>query len=181
MIQDGLIYYKTVETNKIVFKGQTYQKITSYIFTLIIFCWALGVSYYIITEQIKNNPSIADYFIAIFFSGLILALSSFEIRTLLTRDKLKEIEITISVGKARTKLLEATANLNWELYSNFDNYMVFRTKNSFLNDCQTVTLIFFPSNRVFFHSINFPNDYIRRSRFNYNYEELLREYQRIEK
>ena len=105
MIQDGLIYDKTVDTNKIVFKGQTYQKISSYIFTLIIFCWSLGVSYYIIIEQIKNKPSIADYFVAIFFSGLILAFAGFEIRTLLTRDQLKEIEITIIIGKAKTKLL----------------------------------------------------------------------------
>jgi hypothetical protein len=181
MIDGGLDYNKTVETNKIVFKRQTYQKVMSYIFILIMVCWAFGVSYYIFTNQIKNNPSYIDYFIAVLFPFLILTLIGFEIRILLTRDKLKEIEINIGISKAKTKLIEATGNLNWELYSNFDHYMIFRTENSFLDDCQTITIIFFPNNKVYFHSVNFPNDYTRPARFDNNYEKLLKEYQEIEK
>lgn len=181
MIDGGLNYDKTLETNKIVFKGQTYQKVISYIFILIMIGWACGVSYSIFTTQIKNNPSQIDYFIAVFFPIIILSLIGFEIRLLLTRDKLKEIEINIGMSKAKKKLVEATKNLNWELYSNFDHYMIFRTENSFLYDCQTITLIFSPDNRVYFHSIDFPNDYIRPARFDSNYEKLMNEYQRIEK
>ena len=181
MIDGGLNYDKTVETNKIVFNGQTYQKVTSYIFILIMIVWACGVSYYIFTNQIKNNPSQIDYLIAVLFPLIIFTLIGLEIRVLLTRDKLREIEINIGVSKVKTKLVEATGNLNWELYSKFDHYMIFRTENSFLNDCQTITLVFFPDNRVYFHSLNFPNDYIRPARFDNNYEKLLTEYQRIEK
>ncbi len=181
MIDGGLNYDKTVETNKIVFKGQTYQKVTSYIFIFIMTSFSLGISYSLFTTQLQNDPSKMDYFIAVLFPLLILILIGFEIRELLTRDKLKEIEINIGVSKAKTKLVEASVNLNWELYSKFDQYMIFRTDNSFLNDCQTVTLVFFPDKRVYFHSINFPNDYMRPARFDNNYEKLMTEYQRIEK
>lgn len=181
MIDGGLNYGKTVETNKIVFKGQTYQKVMSYIFILIMIGWAFGVSYYIFTNQIKNIPSQIDYFIAVLFPLIILTLIGYEIQLLLTRDKLKEIEINIGFSKAKTKLVEATENLNWELYSKFDHYMIFRTENSFLNDSQTITLVFFPDNRIYFHSINFPNDYMRPARFDSNYEKLMTAYQRIEK
>jgi len=181
MIDGGLNYDKTVETNKIVLKGQTYQKVTSYIFIFIMTSLSLGISYSLFTTQLQNDPSKMDYFIAVLFPLLILTLVGFEIRVLLTRDKLKEIEINIGVNKAKTKLVEATGNLNWELYSKFDHYMIFRTDYSFLNDCQTITLVFFPDNRVYFHSINFPNDYIKPARFDNNYEKLMTEYQRIEK
>jgi hypothetical protein len=181
MIDGGLDYNKTLETNKIVFKGQTYQKVISFIFIVIMVSWAFGVSYYIFKNLTKNNPSLIVYFIALFLSIIIFTLIGFEVRTLLTRDRLKEIEINIGISEAKAKLLEAAKNINWELYSNLDHYLVLRTENEFFSDCQNITLIFFPNNRIYFHSINFPNDYIRLSWFNTNYEKLLNEYQRIEK
>lgn len=119
MIDGGLNYNKTVETKKIVFKGQTYQKITSHIFILIMIVLALGVSYYIFTNQINNNPSGIDCFIAVFFPLIILTFIGLVIRILLTRDKLKEIQINIGVSEAKTKIMEAAENLNWELYAKY--------------------------------------------------------------
>ena len=181
MIDGGLDYDKTLETNKIVFKGQTYQKIISFIFIVIMVSWSFGVSYYIFSSLTKNNPTLIVYFIAVLFPIIILTLIGLEVRALLTRNKLKEIEISIGINKAKIKLLEAAKNLKWEFYSNLDHYMVLRTENEFLSDCQNITLIFSSNNRVYFHSINYPNDYIRPSWFNTNYEKLLYEYQKIEK
>jgi len=181
MIDGGLDYDKTVETNKIVFKGQTYQKVTSYIFILIMVSWALGVSYYTFIYQINNSPTTMDYFMTVLFIVVIFALVCYEIRVLLTRNKLKQFEINIGLSLAKTRLLEAAGNLNWELYSNFDHYMIFRTENIFFVDCQTITLIIFPNDIIYFHSINFPNDYLRPSLFDNNYEKLLNEFQKCEK
>ena len=181
MIDGGLNYNKTVETKKIVFKGQTYQKITSHIFILIMIVLALGVSYYIFTNQINNNPSGIDCFIAVLFPLIILTFIGLVIRILLTRDKLKEIQINIGVSEAKTKIMEAAENLNWELYAKYNHYMIFRTEKSILNSCQTITLVFFPDDRVYFHSINFPNDYMNPAMFDINYKKLMTEYQRIEK
>lgn len=181
MIDNGLNYAKTVATNKIVFKGQTYEKVISFIFIFIMTSLSLVISYYLFTTQIQNNPSKMDYFVAVFFPFAIFTLTGIEIKVLLTRDKLKEIDINIEFCNAKMKLLEATKNLDWELYSKFDHYMTFRTDNSLFGDCQTVTIVFFPDNRVYFHSINFPNDYMRPARFDNNYEKLSTEYRRIEK
>ena len=181
MIDGGLNYDKTVETKKIVFNGQTYQKVISYIFIFITTGISLGIVYFLLETQLQNNPSNMDYFVVIFFSFLIICVVAFFIHLLLTRDKLKEFEIQISKSKAIVKILEAAKNINWEPYSVTDKYLIFSTKFGFTKDCQTVTLIVFPDNRIYFNSINFPNDYMKVARFDENYKELKTEYLRIEK
>lgn len=181
MIVDGFDYERTVETQKLVFKGQKAEKITSYVFQFIAIVCGLMVSYFVVKFQLENKPSLKDYFVAVFFPLLIVIVVGFFCKTLSTRDKLKEIEININKDKARLKLLEAANALNWRADVISDRYIVFVTKSSFANDCQTVTLIFFPDRRIFFNSVNYPNDYRKQSRFRENYEALMTEYLRIEK
>jgi len=181
MIDDGFDYDKTVESQRLVFKGQGFQKITSYIFQFIIIAFGVPISYFISKSQPENNPSLADYLMAAFLPLMIFALIIFACKTLSTRDKLKEIVTTLKNDKARVKLLEAAKNLNWRADIISDRHIVFMTKFGFVKDCQTVTLIFFPDGRIFFNSLNYPNDYIRQSRFNENYQALMTEYFRIEK
>jgi hypothetical protein len=181
MIENGFDYDRTVKTQRLVFKGQRFQEITSYIFQFIIIVFGLTVSYFILKSQLENNPSLTDYLVAVFFPVMILALTIFECKILLTRDKLKEIVITQKNDNTRVKLLEAAKNLNWRADIISDKHIVFVTKFGFVKDCQTATLIFFPGGRIFFNSINYPNDYIRQSRFMENYQALMTEYFRIEK
>jgi len=180
MIENGFDYDRTVETQRLVFKGQRFQKISSYIFQFIVIVLCLAVSYFIIKSQLDNNPSLTDYFVAVLFPLMILMLAGFVCKNLSTRDKLKEIEPNIYKDKARVKLLEAAKALNWRADIISDRHIILVTKFDFINDCQTVTLIFFPDGRIFFNSINNPNDYIRRSRFMENYKALMTEYYRIE-
>ena len=181
MIVEGIDYDRTVETNKIVFKGQTYQKVTSYIFIFIMTSFSLGLSYSIFKTQLENNPTKSDYFVAVFFPLLIMIIVGLYCKTVLNRDKLKEFEVNESKSKAIEKILDAAKNLNWESQLITEHYLVFETKLGFVKDRQTVTLIIFPDNRIYFNSLNFLNDYMKPARFDENYQELKTEYLRIEK
>jgi len=180
MIVNGFDYDRTVETKRLVFRGQRVQKINSYIFQFIIIALGLTFSFYIVTSQLDSKPSLTDFLVAVFFPLMILTLAGFVCKNLSTRDKLKEIGPNINKDKARIKLLEAAKVLNWKADIISDMHIVFVTKFGF-KDCQTVTLIFFPDGRIFFNSVNYPNDYIRPSRFMENYQALMIEYFRIEK
>jgi len=181
MIENGFDYDRTVETQRLVFKGQRVQKIDSYIFQFIIITLGLIISYNIFKSQLDSKPSLTDFLVAVFFPLTILTLVGFACKNLSTRDKLKEIEPNINKDKARIKLLEAAEVLKWRADIISDRHIVFVTKFDFIKDCQTVTLIFFPDGRIFYNSVNSPNNYIRPSRFIANYQALMTEYFRIEK
>jgi len=180
MIVEGIDYNRTVETNKLVYKGQTFEKVTSYIIMLIPISMTLVLSYFIFKTQIENNPTKTDYFIAIFIPLLIMTLVGLFCFSIINRDKLKEFEIKESKSKAVEKILEAAKNLNWKSQVIAEHYLVFETKFEFVKDRQTVTLIIFPDNRIYFNSLNFLNDYLKPSRFDENYQELKTEYLKIE-
>lgn len=150
MIIDGFDYDRTVQVQRLVFKGQKAEKITSYIFQFIVIAWMLTVSYFIFKSQLEGNLSLADYLVAVFFPFMLLALAGFFCKNLSTRDKLKEIEININTNNARIKLLEAAKALKWRADVISDRHIVLVTKFGFIKDCQTVTLIFFPDGRIFF-------------------------------
>jgi hypothetical protein len=183
MIDEGLNYDKTVETNKIVFVGQTFWKIFDYFIILTLIPLSLGVCYSLITEQLKDNPTRLDYFVAIFFSILIMTSVGFICKATLNLYRLKEFDIDINTRKviAKEKLLEAGKNLNWESYKITDDYIIFKTQLNFVAENQAVTLVFFPDNRIYFNSINYRKPYRLRTRFDDNYQELKTEYERIRK
>lgn len=180
MIVDGFEYDKTLVTKRLIFKGHKTQKFNSYMFALIIVGLSLSLSYLIYNSQISNAPSIEDYLIAFFFPALIIGFGFFLSKSLLQRDKLKEVEIYESTSVAKNKLLKAAENLNWENLTISENFMIFKTKFGVLKDCQTVTLIFAPDQKIYFNSIDFPNDFVRPARFMENYQILINEYSNLE-
>ena len=95
------------------------------------------------------------------------------------KDKLKEIEINIGIQKAKTKFLKVGKNLGWILYEQSDNHLLFLVK--FNRIYQYVTIVYFPDNRVYFNSSGVAYNYLKRSRFDENYELFIQEYIKIEK
>jgi len=111
----------------------------------------------------------------------MLAITIFGSKTILNRDKLKEVEISGNKEEVKFKLIKAAENINWKLSRMRDNFIILETNFSFTKERQTVTIVFFPDNRIYFNSINYPNDYMRPARFDDNYQALLDEYLKIEK
>ena len=183
MIDKGLNYDKTIETNKIVFVGQTFWKIFDYFLILTLIPSSLSVCYYLITEQLKDNPIRIDYFVAIFFPILIMTSIGFLCKEALNRYRLKEFEVDINTRKviAKEKLLEAAKNLKWEPVIINEHYLIFKTQLNFKVECQAVSLVFFPDNRVYFNSINYTKPYRIQTRFDDNFQKLKTEYERIAK
>jgi hypothetical protein len=181
MIDEGLNYDKTVETNKIVFMGQTFWKMFNYFLILTLIPSSLGVCYYLITDQLKANPTRLDYFVAIFFPILIITVIGFICKALLNLDRLKEFEVDINTRKvmAKEKLLEAAKNLKWEPVLINEHYLIFKTQLNFKVERQAVSLVFFPDNRIYFNSINYRKPYRLQTRFDDNYQELKAEYERM--
>lgn len=185
MFEIELNYDKTVETKKLVFIGQIYQKLFSYSFTVFYVVSGGYLCYEIFTTQIQNNPTTMDYFVAVFFP-LLISLSIIALCVnLLTKDKLKEIEINISKSNAKQKILEAGTNLGWITHEVTENNILFLTKLSLFNGdfdrYQQISIIFFPDNRVYFNSMGYPRKNRHPSKFNYNYQKLTDEYFKIEK
>jgi hypothetical protein len=178
MLYDGLDYDKTVETKRLVFKGQLSQKIHSYIILLLIIAFGLIMCYKIFDSLISGNPFHFDY---LFILILLVIVFSIAFVRLLNRDKLKEIEINLNSDNAKVKILKAAKNLNWKPDISTKYYIVFKTKYEFFKDSQSVTLIFFPDNRIYFNSLHYPNDYWYPARFIENYQALMDEYLKIEK
>jgi len=173
---DKIDYYKTIESKRLVFKGQKYEKAQVYFANAILIAIGLVLSFKIVEEQTINNPSNADYFVAIFFPCIIIIAIFYECKTLLSRDKLKEINYHQSFDIAKKKIVEAATQLEWELYENTENYYIFKTKFGYISDSQSVTIIFSPDESIYFNSINYPNFYLGRARFVDNYEALMKIY-----
>lgn len=181
MLENGLNYDKTVETKRLVFKGHKQERIFSYFFQSILFTLGSVFSFFIFKDQIStSDPSSMDYFVAFFFPVFIMLLVILRCKKLINRDKLKEIGINTDIENARVKLMKAAKTLNWSPHIITDKYIILVTKFGFIKDCQTVTLIFFPDNKIYFNSLNYPSDYIRPARFEENYETLMSEYLKID-
>lgn len=178
---NGIDYNKTVNTNRLVIKGQKLNKIVSYIFILLIIYFGISGSFWIGKSFINDNSSLTDYLMSIVFPLIILFFVYVGCKNLLTRDKLKEIHTNINIEKAKIKLLEAAKNLKWRPDSITDNYMIFMTNFDFLTGSQTVRLIFTPNNKIYFNSIEYSNNYLKPARFENNYLDLINEYKKIEK
>ena len=179
-IFDGLEYNETVENKRLVFKGQKFEKVNSYIIAIIANSSIGAFIYLIIKSLINDNSSQLDYLVAIVFALSFILFSFMGWKLILTRDALKEIKTKLSVEETKIKLLEAARILNWDAQIIHDNYIIIKTKFGFVKDCQTVTLIFFPDNRVYFNSIDYPNNYNKPTRFMDNYKTLVDEYQKLE-
>lgn len=176
-----LDYDKTIDKGKLVFKGKKYQQIISYIFILIILGFSIAFAYGIYENQLSNNPSKMDYFIAYFFPILILIFVVFICRIFLTRDKLKELNIFFNSKDMKNKIQITAKKLDWCEETISNNYFIFTTKPSLTHQKQTITLIFFPDNRLLFNSISYPNDYVGVSKFEENYQTFIEEYNKIDK
>lgn len=183
MIDDGLNYDKTIETNKIVFVGQTFWKMFNYILIPFLIVGSLGICYSLITTQLEKNPTRLDYFVAIFFPILIMIMIGLLCNAILKLDRLIEFEVDINTRKviAKEKLLEAAKNLKWEPVIINEHYLIFKTQLNFKVECQAVSLVFFPDNRVYFNSINYTKPYRIQTRFDDNFQKLKTEYERIAK
>jgi len=176
-------YNKTVDVKRIVFKGYETQKIFKYFFVILIIVMGVGISIALFKSQMIDIPERKDYIVGLIFPIFILLLVVIGCNILLNRDKLEEIGFKMNPKMARSILLQGTKNLNWEPCEITDNYMVFRTKFrlSDFKDCQTISLIFFPDNRIYFNSVNHPVDFIRPASFMDNYNSLMNECLKIEK
>ena len=178
MLYDGLDYNRTVEANRLVFKGQLYQKNSSYGTLFMIIAFGLLADYKIYESV---NPTQMDYFVTIIILVIVILVSVIGFKRLSNRDKLKEIETSTNSKNVKTKLLKAASNLKWRPDIITKHYVVFQTKYEFSKNCQSVTLIFFPDNRIYFNSLHYPNEYLYPARFMENYQVLMKEYLRIEK
>ena len=181
MIDEGLNYDKTVETNKIVFMGQTFWKMFNYISIPFLILGSLGICYSLITTQLEKNPTRLDYFVAIFFPILIATMIGLLCKAILNLDKLAEFEVDINARKVivKEKLLEAAKNLKWEPVIINDHYFIFKTQLNLKVERQAVSLVFFPDNRIYFNSINYTKPYRIQTRFDSNLQKLKAEYERI--
>ena len=153
-IFDGLDYNKTVENKRLVFEGQKFEKVNSYIIAIILNASIAVLCYLVVKSLINESTSSLDYLIAVVFALSFILFSFIGWQLILTRDNLKEIKTKLSVDETKVKLLEAARILNWDAQVVNDNYIIIKTKFGFIKDCQTVTLIFFPGNKVYFNSLD---------------------------
>lgn len=58
--------------------------------------------------------------------------------------------------------------------------MIFQTKFSYTKETQTITIVFFPDDKVYFNSINAPNDYLRPAWFDAHYLDLQKALKQME-
>lgn len=179
MLHDGIDYNKTVETKRLVFKGQLSEKLSIYILLIIIMAGGLMFCYDTYKSHLKENSIFINYLYTSISLIFVLILIFIIYKRLSNRDKLKEIEARINVENAKKKLIKAASNLNWNPDIIERHYIIFQTKYEFSKDCQSVTLIFFPDNRVYYNSLHYPNNYWKPARYMENYQSLMSEYLKI--
>ena len=73
------------------------------------------------------------------------------------------------------------SHLEWKPYIINEHYIRAKTKFGFTTDSQTVSIVFFPDGKIYFNSINFPNDFMRPARFDLNFRTLTEELQNLNK
>ena len=169
-------YNKTVELNKLVLQDKKLPRITTCIVLCVLISLGGIITFQLIKDQLKvNEISTSDYFIAIVAPIIYILISLLGLITILNRTKLKEIQITLQPDEAKQKILHAASSLNWKLFITSENYFRFHTNFNYLTKSQTVTIIFFPNNKVFFNSLDYPDDDLRPARFEQNYSSLVQE------
>ena len=177
----GFDFDNTIETNRLVYKRQTFDKLFSYFFLVVIITIGLGATFEISKSLIHENPSFMDYFMAVFILIIVLLLIVYFCKLVLTRDKLVEIETNSDFREVKSYLKAAAKNLKWKMYVDHKNYMIYIANFQSGNE-NTITIIFHPiTKKVLFNSMNFPYDYVKPARFNDNYSALVDEYLKIEK
>jgi hypothetical protein len=177
----GLDYLKTIEKNKLVINGLRFEKIKSYIFATILIVYGLFLACFIFIRQLANNPSLEDYIVAIIFSSIMILIAFVGSKRLINRNKLREFVIYQNKDTTQKLIIEAANNLKWDIIELNPNFIILKTKYNLINASQTVSLIFFPENRLLFNSIHWPNDFIRPANFDENYNTLKKEYLKLEK
>jgi hypothetical protein len=169
-------YNKTVELHKLVLEDKKFPKISTRVGLFVLISAGGIYTYQLIKSQLQVDVfDTSDYFIMFFAPIIYLLLSILGIKTILNRTKLKEIQITLHHDEAKQKILKAASSLNWSLFMTSNNYFRFHTKFSFLTKSQTITIIFFPDNKVYFNSLDYPDDDLRPARFEQNYTSLIEE------
>jgi hypothetical protein len=180
-IEDEIDYNKTIELNKLVVKNDRGDKIFSYIFLIIVIGCGGILTFLISKFQLQNGSlELSDYFISYLTPVIFIILSLNGIRIILGRNKLREITSTIN-QYTKKDIIDASVNLKWNPYLVTDNYIRINTKFSITKDIQTVTIVFSPDNKIYFNSIHFPNDYVKPSRFDSNYQTLTDELAKLRK
>jgi hypothetical protein len=174
-------YYKTIETNRLVLKGQKFARFADYILLFMFVSFGASAGFVLGKSLIHKNSTHLDYLMSVLLPLIVFLFIFFGVKNILTRDKLKVIEVSNNLENAKTILLNAAKNLGWRLDIITEKLMVFKTKFDFVNDSQTVTLIIFPDNKIYFNSMDYPRDYIRPSRFTDNFQALFNEYRKLEK
>ena len=178
---DELDYHKTIEKNKLVINGLRFEKFNSYFLASIFISSGLFLACYIFIRQIANNPSLEDYVVAIVFPLIMIILLFIGCERLINRDKLREFTNYQNKDRAQELIIEAANNLKWDIIELNPNFIILKTKYNLINASQTVSLIFFPENRLLFNSIQWPSDFIRPANFDENYNTLKKEYLKLEK
>jgi hypothetical protein len=173
-MSEKIDYKRTVELRKLVLQDRKLPTLhTKLVFIILISIGGVFI-YELIRGQLKvPTPSISDYLV-VFIAPIIYVFASIIIfKTLVSRNRLKEIQITLHRDEAKQKILKAASDLSWSLFMTSNNYFRFYTKSSFVNDMQTITIIFFPDNKVYFNSLNYPDDDSKPARFEQNYTALI--------
>lgn len=180
MNPDKFDYCKTVEKKKLYYEGIESEKRISklYIVILNILGFYFG---YEINQSILNdaNSNLTDILMAYCLPILIITAFLLWGYDTFSRDKLKEIKLKNNKIESLQLLIDAANNLNWSQEVFDEKFIIFETNYGYWRDKQYITLIFSPDKRIYFSSINW-NNYHKWSRFSFNYEELINEYEKLE-
>jgi hypothetical protein len=173
-------YNKTIETKKLVYKGIFKDKMIFLAMFLGVFISVLILSYMIFQSFFDNADSrITDYIMAFLIPLILISSTLLWGYYLINRDRLKEIPIKLKTEHAKLLFIEAAETLNWRVDMITTNYILFTTNYKFFHESQSILLIEFPDKKIYFNSINY--EYQKPARFSFNYEELVYEYQKLEK
>jgi len=176
MKDGGLDYNKTVKANRLIYKNQVFRKIPIYYFLILLAIIGVGFIYDTYQKQLSGHITSKDYFAVILATILPILFILYESDMILNRGKLKEIKTNLIKNHARVKLLDASKNLNWSCSLNNEHFTIL------LSTSQTITLIYFPDDKIYFNSINFGwGGELGPSGFDDNYQALVDEYLKIEK
>lgn len=141
---------------------------------------AITLCYLVAKGQLDIGHGLKDVFVSIGFSAVTLAFWLYARHVLLNRDKLKEVQISGSRSELRNKIAMAADELGWTPAKITQAYMIFQTKFSYTKETQTITIVFFPDDKVYFNSINAPNDYLRPAWFDAHYLDLQKALKQME-
>jgi hypothetical protein len=175
MLRDGIDYDKTVESMRLVFKGQLTQKINNYFILCLIIASGLLCFY----DKLKSCTEFLDYILVFIILVMTASLSTLIYIRLFNRDKLKEVVLNKNIKDAKEILIKTGKSLDWHPEVVTNQYIIFKTKYNFVLDSQSVTLIFFPNNKIYFNSLHYPNDYMYRANYMFNFEMLIKELEKL--